>query len=1060
MWAPSSGSSGAANGEVVFSEYVEGSSNNKAIEISNRGNSAVDLARFEISIHANGSDVPTGSRVLSGTLDAGASLVLCHPSASPPLLARCDVTHGTVANFNGDDALVLADAQNHAVLDSFGDVNPPGPAWDTGGVGSQNRTLRRKCSVRTGSALPAAFNPSLQWDGADMDDFSNVREDHCRGGSSSSSLASSTSSPGASSSSSFAGSSSASVGGTGLVQGPAVPPGNGDHCVPGGFCWARLAPQGNAILAIDGTAPSDVWAVGAVGTILRWDGLTWRRVHSGTTADVNSVSALTTQDAWATAGQRLLHWEGAGWREVEINAVTGTGAAHRVWAAGPNDVWVAGGIDGVYHWNGSGWTRHPLSGALWNELGGTSSTDVWFSNHLGQVAHWDGVEWRVRAYVASQSDQVSRLVGFVRADIWGIQDGVVVRNTTMPNLFFNSSTTAGAAASVLTGTSNSNLVAANNNVSSRWNGSSWMELTPSLPHSSFQAFSAAGSGGTDLWLGTTHGALQRVDGNTLVGMVEPRTERFHAVTGNSNELWAVGERGLLAHSTEPGVWTNRSAGVHGVLVTAFSAGPGHLVAAGDVTHTVHWNGSTFDVISNNDTVDVSGVWATLPGEVWAAGGAVLRHKEGERFVNRPSELTGGHQLPYADVDGVSSSAVWVVGAGGRIYRWDGSTWSRETSGTNELLTAVWARTATDVWAVGANTVVRNFTGASWTNGGAGLPTGRLLRAVHGTSSTDVWAVGDGGLVAHRTSGGWSTTTVSTGTWRGVFALSDEDAWLVGDGGQVRRWNGGAWVGVPSGTTARLNGVYATDATHAWAVGEDGTLVSLVGGAFQGVPTGITTALTSVSGSGPNDVWVAGARGEILHVVGTSVERWSSGMDVGTSSVHGVSATDIWRVGGTQANRWNGNRWTRVNLPAGIPHVNAVHQVSAGLAWAVGNTGLVLRWGGTTWEVFPGPVTSDLKDVWASGPSDAWAAGDQDVLRFDGQAWNVVPGTANLGVCGISGTGPADVWLVSWRAELFHWDGQALARVQTPTRAQLTDVFARGADVTAVGWNGVALRLPR
>jgi hypothetical protein len=57
-----------------------------------------------------------------------------------------------------------------------------------------------------------------------------------------------------------------------------------------------------------GASDDDVWAVGAGGTILHWDGAVWSPVPSGTTADLRGVWGIATRDVWAVgAGGTILH---------------------------------------------------------------------------------------------------------------------------------------------------------------------------------------------------------------------------------------------------------------------------------------------------------------------------------------------------------------------------------------------------------------------------------------------------------------------------------------------------------------------------------------------------------------------------------------------------------------------------------------------------------------------------------------------------------------------------------------------------------------------------------
>lgn len=151
--------------DLFFSEYVEGSSNNKALEIYNSINAAVDLSAYTVRLYSNGAATSNSSLVLSGQLAAGNTYVLVHGSASATFTARANQTlsGGGVVNFNGDDALVLE--KNGVVIDRFGQVgNDPGIFWSSGGVQTQDRTLRRKPSARGDNQSAASFDPSAQWE--------------------------------------------------------------------------------------------------------------------------------------------------------------------------------------------------------------------------------------------------------------------------------------------------------------------------------------------------------------------------------------------------------------------------------------------------------------------------------------------------------------------------------------------------------------------------------------------------------------------------------------------------------------------------------------------------------------------------------------------------------------------------------------------------------------------------------------------------------------------------------------------------------------------------------
>ncbi len=152
------------NAEVLITEYVEGSSNNKAIEITNMGDTPVELGAggYALKLFSNGRaiDDPYRTEVLTGSLAAGESLVLVNSAASAELLVKGEIS--AVTGFNGDDAVGLF--ANDQLLDKIGQIGvDPGSSWNDGTVSTLNHTLRRKegSSADIDNAQP--FYPSNNW---------------------------------------------------------------------------------------------------------------------------------------------------------------------------------------------------------------------------------------------------------------------------------------------------------------------------------------------------------------------------------------------------------------------------------------------------------------------------------------------------------------------------------------------------------------------------------------------------------------------------------------------------------------------------------------------------------------------------------------------------------------------------------------------------------------------------------------------------------------------------------------------------------------------------------
>jgi len=177
---------------IIISEFAEGSSNNKYIELYNGTANPVDLSFFSLSSCNNGCDVfgefdfPNNITFAPGTiLPSGGTYVIAHGSSDPIILAVADQTFNFLSN--GDDVYALtlagATANNYTIIDILGDLQgDPGTNWAVAGVspGTQNNTMVRKPNICVGNPNElASFGvdslssewwvfPSNYWDSLDM----------------------------------------------------------------------------------------------------------------------------------------------------------------------------------------------------------------------------------------------------------------------------------------------------------------------------------------------------------------------------------------------------------------------------------------------------------------------------------------------------------------------------------------------------------------------------------------------------------------------------------------------------------------------------------------------------------------------------------------------------------------------------------------------------------------------------------------------------------------------------------------------------------------------------
>jgi len=162
--------------DLFISEYVEGASSNKYLEIYNGTGAEVDLSNYTVKLATNGkkfTDEKIGVFALSGKLPNGAVLVIANKQAA--LTLNEGVTVNTSLSeatyFNGDDSIGLF--KGETLIDLFGvEGIDPGSAWEVNGVAgaTKDHTLVRNASV----VAPNATFTEAEWTVKEKEDISNI----------------------------------------------------------------------------------------------------------------------------------------------------------------------------------------------------------------------------------------------------------------------------------------------------------------------------------------------------------------------------------------------------------------------------------------------------------------------------------------------------------------------------------------------------------------------------------------------------------------------------------------------------------------------------------------------------------------------------------------------------------------------------------------------------------------------------------------------------------------------------------------------------------------------
>ena len=149
---------------LFFSEYAEGSSNNKYLEIFNPTDEAIDLSHYH-ALPAVG-DAPNTpgeydfwNKIFGegDVIQPKSGFIVYHPKASQYIKDRAAIggrEHLYLSNGNDGRKLVKGTEANYVVIDCIGDFQgDPGSGWDVAGVSeaTKDHTLVRKSSIVTGN---------------------------------------------------------------------------------------------------------------------------------------------------------------------------------------------------------------------------------------------------------------------------------------------------------------------------------------------------------------------------------------------------------------------------------------------------------------------------------------------------------------------------------------------------------------------------------------------------------------------------------------------------------------------------------------------------------------------------------------------------------------------------------------------------------------------------------------------------------------------------------------------------------------------------------------------
>ncbi len=519
------------------------------------------------------------------------------------------------------------------------------------------------------------------------------------------------------------------------------------------------------------------------------------------------------------------------------------------------------------------WSSSRLGGPLIEDIvsmWAPVSSLAYAVNSLGDVFRWNGAEWTIAVRGSAFGTTFTSLHGgSVRAITAVGTNGVIARfdgNTWTAQLSGTTSTLT----DVWMSGEDEGWAVGDNGTALQYQNGSWVRQ-PTNTTVKLRGVWGAASGAFTVGDG---GTIRRWDGSTWRSVESNTTAVLHDVIGTVNAavVLAVGDFGTVVRWTGAEFEAELS-GTNATLRALATSSSGTILAAGDEVVLQRANGSWSDQSPPYRTRFRSTAFDATGG-IWTGGerGLVMR---------RSSQFEAWSTLSLTpdllDVWSTDASHSIAVGELGFIFRYNGTTWTRQVAPTLERLNTVWAPSATDAFAAGDNGIILRYNGTVWEKQNS--PTSSHIYAMWGASSDAVWAVTDGGEVLFWNGSFWNVSHTQSEALFGVFGTSAQNVQVVGLSGTAWLWNGSAWTSRNANVPHVLVALWSSAASNMLAVGVRDFSAGVAlryNGTWTETNPGTSRVLSAVWGPVGFDLYAVGEQGTIVRSDGASWESMTSG----------------------------------------------------------------------------------------------------------------------------------------------------------------------------------------
>ncbi|KPA09952.1 F-box associated region domain protein [Candidatus Magnetomorum sp. HK-1] len=482
------------------------------------------------------------------------------------------------------------------------------------------------------------------------------------------------------------------------------------------------------------------------------------------------------------------------------------------------------------------------------------------------------------------------------------------------------------------------------------------------------------------------GKIVHFDGSSWTPETSNTTDELFGIWGSAaNDVFAVGRSGKIMHY-DGSSWSQMTSNTTNYLYDVDGNASNDVFACGNSGTILHYDGSTWSVQTSGTTTHLNQILCFSTNAVFAKGDNEILYYDGSWSIYTAANTVQA-------LWGNSATDVYAVGNSGKIYHFDGSSWSEMTSNTTQTLMDIWGRSATDIYAVGYG-IILNYDGISWSE----MPQNLNQNFTHVTGTNEeVFAASFYGIYKYNGID-WSETSMDS-FWEGFInsnysPLEFEvlpDNRIVGiSSGYFSQYSGNVWTSENTGISNSPNDMWS-DGTVIYIVGSNGKLVYYDGSSWSDITTGVTNHFYSVWGTRKDNIYIAAHYGKVFHYDGTTFTEIALKTTETLYSIWGSGFSDIYVGAYQELFHYDGQQWEQIDgQVASSSATVSIHGRHSRDIYIGATNGSVSYYDGNYWSSKTTGTSDHFRTIWYQKSNEIYAAGDSGLLaQSDGQSFTII-----------------------------------------------------------------------